>query len=117
MAESHSTREEKKSSRAQTAQRRGHTRTLPRKASAPRASRRQSKRRQVTGSRHQLTSELRDISRLLGIVYSSCVTAELALQRQNADLDQDIVAALRAHVSDPVSRQIEKIDLLAAELA
>jgi len=44
------------------------------------------------------------------------VTAELALQGQNADRDRDILTALRMQVSEPVSRQIEKLDLLVIEL-
>jgi hypothetical protein len=52
----------------------------------------------------------------LGVIYSACVTAELALEGQNADRDRDILTALRMHVSGPVSRQIEKLDLLVVEL-
>jgi hypothetical protein len=44
------------------------------------------------------------------------VTAELALQGQNADHDRDILAMLRIHVSEPVSRQVEKLDSLVVEL-
>ena len=44
------------------------------------------------------------------------MTAQLALQGQNADHDRDIHALLRIHVSEPLSRQIEKLDLLVAEL-
>jgi hypothetical protein len=44
------------------------------------------------------------------------VTAELALQRQNADHDRDILAMLRIHVSEPISRQVEKLDSLVVEL-
>jgi hypothetical protein len=116
MADSQSTREERRPSRAQTAQRRRATRGLLHKAGSSRRSGRQSKARKEVRSRNKLASQLRDISRLLGVAYSTCVIAELALQRQNADRDQDIVAALRAHVSEPVGRQIEKIELPADEL-
>jgi hypothetical protein len=44
------------------------------------------------------------------------VTAELALQSQNADQDRDILTALRMHVSEPVSRQVQKLDSLVVEL-
>jgi hypothetical protein len=64
----------------------------------------------------QLISELREVSRLLTVIYSTCVTAELALQGQNADCDRDIFAMLRMHVSGPVSRQVEKLDSLVVEL-
>ena len=64
----------------------------------------------------QLITHLRDVSRLLTVTYSSCVTAQLALQGQNADHDRDIHAMLRVHVSEPLSRQVEKLDSLVAEL-
>jgi hypothetical protein len=64
----------------------------------------------------QLIALLREVSRLLTVIYSTCVTAELALQRQNADLDRDILAMLRIHVSEPISRQVEKLDSLVVEL-
>jgi hypothetical protein len=67
-------------------------------------------------AKRELASELHGIARLLGVVYSTCVTAELALQGQNADQDHDILSALRVHVSEPVSRQIEKLDSIAAAL-
>jgi hypothetical protein len=44
------------------------------------------------------------------------VTAELALEGQNADHDRDILAMLRMHVSEPMSRQVEKLDSLVVEL-
>jgi hypothetical protein len=44
------------------------------------------------------------------------VTAELALEGQNADRDRDILMALRMQVSEPISRQVEKLDLLIVEL-
>jgi hypothetical protein len=64
----------------------------------------------------QLIAQLREVSRLLTVIYSTCVTAELALQGQNADRDCDILAMLRIHVSEPVSRQVEKLDSLVVEL-
>ena len=64
----------------------------------------------------QLIATLREVSRLLTVTYSTCVTAELALQGQNADHDRDIVAMLRIHVSEPIGRQVEKLDSLVAEL-
>ena len=71
------------------------------------------------GLRHssaELISQLREISRVLSGIYSSCVTAELALEGQNADRDRDILTALRMQVSEPVSRQVERLDLLVVEL-
>lgn len=60
--------------------------------------------------------ELQQIAQALGGIYSSCVTAQLALLGQNAERDRDIERALRMHVSDPVSRQIEKLDAVVREL-
>jgi hypothetical protein len=64
----------------------------------------------------QLAPQLREISRLLSVIYSTCVTAELALEGQSADRDRDILAMMRTHVSEPVSRQIEKLDSIVVEL-
>ena len=61
-------------------------------------------------------AQLREMAQLLRVVYSTCVTAELALQSQNADQDGDILSALRMHVSAPVSRQAERLDAMLAEL-
>ena len=63
-----------------------------------------------------MISQLREVSQLLTVIYSSCVTAELALEGQSADRDRDILTALRMHVFEPVSRQVEKLDLLVVEL-
>src|SRR5438128_1593277 len=64
----------------------------------------------------KLITQLRETAQLLRVVYSTCVTAELALQGQNADHDGDILRALRMHVSAPVSRQADRLDALLAEL-
>src|ERR1700742_4242387 len=61
----------------------------------------------------QLKALLREVSRLLTGIYSTCVIAELALQRQNAG--HDVLAILRLHVSEPLSRQIENLDSLVVE--
>jgi hypothetical protein len=60
--------------------------------------------------------ELQQIARALGGVYSSCVTAQLALQGQNAEQDRDIMWTLRMQVSEPVSRQLETLDVVVREL-
>ncbi len=60
----------------------------------------------------KLATQLRAIAQLLRAVYSACVTAELALQGQNADQDHDIARTLRMHVSEPVSRQVERLESL-----
>jgi hypothetical protein len=81
-----------------------------------RSQRRRSTAPVLRHSSAQLISELREVSRVLSVIYSSCVTAELALAGQNADRDRDILIALRMHVSEPVSRQVEKLNLLVVEL-
>ena len=101
MAESHSTRRKAKSSRHRSVDLR---RSVERPGFHP------------STTSVQLIAQLRDVSRLLTVIYSSCVTAQLALQGQNADHDRDIHAVLRIHVSEPLSRQVEKLDLLVAEL-
>jgi hypothetical protein len=70
-----------------------------------------------TAENRELASQLHSVARLLSVVYSTCVTAELALQGQNGDQDHDILCALRMNVTEPVSRQVEKLNSLAVELA
>ena len=119
MAEAHSNRRKAKSSRLESVDRRrdgGRPRIQRRKGSLARSS---GHRSTALGLRHssvQLISQLREISRVLSVVYSCCVTAELALAGQNADRDRDILTALRMQVSEPVSRQVEKLDSLVVEL-
>jgi hypothetical protein len=64
----------------------------------------------------QMIILLREVSRLLSEIYCTCVVAELALQRQSADHNRNIVAMLRKHVSDPIGRQVTKLDSLVVEL-
>ena len=109
MAELHSTRRRAKSSRLRASvERRGLHRQ---RASLSRSS-------LIYGATTsvQLIAQLREVSRLLTVIYSTCVTAELALQGQNADHDRDVLAMLRIHVSEPVSRQVDKLDSLVVEL-
>jgi hypothetical protein len=70
-----------------------------------------------TSSKANLFPELREIAFRLKGVYATCVTAELALQGQNAEQDHDILLALRLHVSEPVSRQVERLEALLASMA
>ena len=115
MAELHSTRRKAKSSRLRSVERR-------RSAERPglhhqRASLSQSSLNYRPTTPEQLITQIREVSRLLNDIYSTCVTAELALQGQNADHDRDIVAMLRMHVSEPIGRQVENLDSLVSELA
>ena len=119
MAEAHSTRRKAKSSQLGSLDHRRDGKRLRirrQKASLARSNRCGSTAPRLRQSSAQLISELREVSRLLSVIYSCCVTAELALEGQNADRDRDILTALRMHVSEPVSRQVEKLDLLVVEL-
>ena len=119
MAEAHSTRRKAKSSRLGSLDRRrdgDRLRVQRQKGSLARSHGPRSTVPGVRRSSAQLISQLREVSRLLGVIYSCCVTAELALEGQNADRDRDILTALRMHVSEPVSRQVERLDLLVVEL-
>jgi hypothetical protein len=119
MAEAHSTRRKAKSSRLGSLDRHRdgkRLRTQRRKVSLARSHGHRSTAPGFRGSSPQLISELREVSRVLSVIYSSCVTAQLALEGQNADRDRDILTVLRMHVSEPVSRQVEKLDLLVVEL-
>jgi hypothetical protein len=107
MAEVHSTRRKAKSSRLGSLDRRRDGKRLHiqrQKGSLARSYGHRSTGPGLGRSSVQLISQLREVSRLLGVIYSSCVTAELALEGQNADRDRDILATLRMHVSEPVSR-------------
>ena len=119
MAGAHSTRRKAKSSRLGSLDRRrdgSRLRIQRQKGSLGRSYRNRSTVPRLRRSSVQLISQLREVSRLLGVIYSSCVTAELALEGQNADRDHDILTTLRMHVSEPVSRQVEKLELLVVEL-
>jgi hypothetical protein len=119
MAEAHSTRRKAKSSQLESLDHHRDGNRLQKrrqKASLARPHRYRSTAPRLRHSSAQLISQLREVSRLLSVIYSCCVTAELALEGQNADRDRDILTALRMHVSEPVSRQVEKLDLLVAEL-
>ena len=119
MAGAHSTRHKAKSSQLGSLDRRRGGKCLRihrQKASLARSHRYRSTAPRLRHSSAQLISQLREVSRLLSVIYSCCVTAELALEGQNADRDRDILMALRMQVSEPVSRQVEKLDLLVVEL-
>ena len=119
MAGAHSTRRKAKSSRLGSLDRRRGGKRLDiqrQEGSLARSHRHRATVPRFRRSSAQLISQLREVSRLLGVIYSCCVTAELALEGQNADRDRDILMALRMQVSEPVSRQVEKLDLLVVEL-
>jgi hypothetical protein len=119
MAGAHSTRRKARSSRLGPLDRRRNGRRLRiqrQEGSLARSHGHRSSVPRLRCSSAQLIAQLREVSRLLGVIYSCCVTAELALEGQNADRDRDILTALRMHVSEPVSRQVEKLDLLVVEL-
>jgi hypothetical protein len=68
------------------------------------------------GRREPRLSIAREVPRFLRVAYSTCVTAEMALEGQNADRDRDILCALHTSVSEPLGREAEKLDALIAEL-
>jgi hypothetical protein len=119
MATPHSTRHKAKANRSKPLDRRqnaNHLRMGRHGAPLPRSAGHQSKRSKSSPSSAHLISQLREVSLLLSVIYSTCVTAELALKGQSADHDRDILAMLRTHVSEPVSRQVERLDSLVVEL-
>lgn len=119
MVEAHSTRRKAKSSRLGSVGRRRkaeHPGSHRQRTPLSRSSGYRSTSSARSGSGAPLISQLREVSRLLTVIYSTCVTAELALEGQNADHDRDVLAMLRMHVSEPVSRQVEKLDSLVVEL-
>lgn len=66
--------------------------------------------------RMQIVSELQEMMFVLRLAYCTCIVAELALQGQNADHDRDVVTTLRHNVSEPVSRQVERLSALTSRL-
>jgi hypothetical protein len=70
-----------------------------------------------TADNREPALRLREVACILNVVYSTCVTVELALKGQNADQDCDILAMLRMSVAEPVSRQAERLHLIAQSLA
>jgi hypothetical protein len=111
MAEVHSTRREA----GLLAGKRGKSRTS-RSHARPNAIRPNASRRARPSQSAEMVSEIEQMALVLRIAYSTCVVAELALQGQNADCDPDVLAALRHHVSEPVSRQAERLSALASKL-
>jgi hypothetical protein len=64
----------------------------------------------------KIVGELEDMTRRLRIAYSTCVAAQLALKGQGADQDLDVLATLQQHVSDPISRQCDRLSVLVLGL-
>ena len=78
------------------------------------------RRPRVTSSpdprRMEVAAELQRVAGALKVVYSACVTTELALRGQNADMDYEISVALHHDVTDAVSREAEKLSALVSRL-
>jgi hypothetical protein len=66
-------------------------------------------RRRSAHRGRRYANPLRTTIFLLDGAYASCVTAQLALNQQNADQDSDIALSLRLNVSEPVSRAAEAL--------
>jgi hypothetical protein len=119
MAEKHFTQRNAGSSARPPAARKrpAKGRRTPSSATSSRGSSRRPAKANSTTQSRDLASSLRDIASALNTVYSTCVTAQLALKGQNADQDYDILAALRMNVTEPVSRQVERLNSIAQSLA
>lgn len=90
------------------------------RGSRHRANTRFRRRGQTSTSAHRaragsptLTSELARVARELEIVYCTVVTAQCALEGQNADRDLEIAQCLLHHVANPLSAQVEKLKALS----
>ena len=118
MATPHSTRRKAKStSRPQNRAATAPTRSRRYKTSSPPRQAKRPSAHAHPARDTNLLPQLREISQRLKTVYSNCVTTQLALQAQNADHDHDILCTLRTNVSDPVSRQVERLDALLTDLS
>lgn len=56
-----------------------------------------------------LAGYLERLASTLEAAYSTSVTVQAALDRQNSEQDQDIALCLRLHVSEVVSREAEEL--------
>lgn len=65
---------------------------------------------------HELLAQLRDVILRLDVAYSTCVTAQLALEGQNSEYDQDIARCLRLGVSDAVTTQAGRVAQIISHL-
>jgi hypothetical protein len=63
-----------------------------------------------------LLAQLRDIVLRLELIYSTCVTAQLALEGQNSEQDHDIARCLRLGVSESAATQLERIEAIIADV-
>jgi hypothetical protein len=60
--------------------------------------------------------QLRDVALRLEVIYSTCVTARLALEGQHTERDRSIARCLRMGVSEPVTKEVERIGTIIAEV-
>ncbi|MGH8226526.1 MAG: hypothetical protein ACREU3_01265 [Steroidobacteraceae bacterium] len=64
----------------------------------------------------ELVNELKSVAWRLTAAYSTCITVQAALEGQMADQDGEFAGCLRSGVSDPVSRQVERLHALVSRL-
>ncbi len=67
-------------------------------------------------TRRELVSELKMVAWRLTAAHCICVTVQAALEGQMADHDPEFAQCLRSGVSDPVSRQVERLQALVVHL-
>jgi hypothetical protein len=64
----------------------------------------------------ELLAQLHEITLRLKVVYSTCVTAQLALEGSNSEQDRDIARCLRLGVSEAVTRQVDRIETMIEQV-
>lgn len=70
----------------------------------------------VVGADRELVNELKSVAWRLTAAYATCATVQAALEGQMAEQDKEFARCLRSGVSDPVSRQIERLQALVGRL-
>lgn len=70
----------------------------------------------IADAHRELVGELKSVAWRLAAAYSACVTVQAALAGQMAEQDEEFARCLRSGVSDPVSRQVERLHVLVGRL-
>lgn len=65
----------------------------------------------------EIVNELKAVAWRLTAAYCSCITVQAALEGQMAEQDGEFARCLRSGVSDPVSRQVERLQALAERVS
>jgi hypothetical protein len=64
----------------------------------------------------ELSAALADVARRLEVLYSTCVTVQLALKAQNAEQDADISRCLMQQVTEPLCVQAQALHAIVGRL-